>query len=229
MKLLSLDIYNFRNIEKAYLTFSPGLNFISGENGAGKSSVLEAIHHLSTGNSFRTRHTKKIVRYDELHLSVRAELSSFSSLAIQKQNLKPTIVKINNDMVHSASELARYLPMQIIFDGLFQIIDSGPTIRRNFLDWGLFHVEPSYHQVFSHYKKALSQRNRLLKIKSSDDKSFNAWELMMVESGLALHRYRVNYLENLLPEFSNVASHLCPNLTMKINYQQITPEVLTDS
>ena len=71
MKITSLDIYNLRNISHAALEFSPGINVIYGDNGSGKSSVLEAIHHLSTGNSFRTKLTKKIINYNQSSMAVR--------------------------------------------------------------------------------------------------------------------------------------------------------------
>lgn len=228
MKIKSLDIYNVRNINNANLIFSPGINVVFGDNGSGKSSILEAIHHLSTGSSFRTKHIKKIIQHNQSSMAVRAELSNFISIAIAKQISKPTIVKVNNDPIHSASVLARYLPLQIVFDDVFQIIDCGPSVRRSFLDWGLFHVEPSYYQCFSNYKKALTQRNLLLKKGSKDLVNLKAWEQSMISSGLILNQFRQRYLDKLIPKFKIILTGFNSVLDININYHHGWGQTLTE-
>lgn len=218
MKLSTLHIYNFRNIEQASIDLSSGVNFFYGDNGAGKTSVLEALYHLSTGNSFRTRLFKKVIQYNKASLSIRGEFDTASSIAIQKQSDKSILVKINNEAVKSSSELARYLPLQIIYENIFNIIDSSASVRRGFLDWGLFHVEPSYNKILLNYKKALSQRNALLKKNQFNPSMLLSWETIMIEYGLALHEFRVSYLKKLIPEFVSVLREFNPTLNIKINY-----------
>ena len=108
--------------------------------------------------------------------------------------------------------------MQIIFEDLFQIIDSGPSVRRSFLDWGLFHVEPSYYRHFFNYKKSLTQRNILLKNHSSDVDNLNAWEQSMASSGLILNDYRHKYLEILLPKFKDTLAELNSTIDINVKY-----------
>lgn len=218
MKLISLDIHHVRNIHHLKLALSEKINLIQGSNGAGKSSILEAIHHLSTGHSFRSRFIKKVVRDNDDFLSVRGELSSLSTLAIQKHLTKSSVVKINDDIVNSASELARFLPMQIIFEGLFDILNSGSVVRRKFLDWGMFHVEPSFHLFHISYKKALTQKNSLLKNERLDLHSCLAFENAMVDYGLKLHVLREKYYNLLIPEFKKITDILCPHLDITIKY-----------
>lgn len=219
MKLSKITLNNFRNIEYASLVLSSGINVFFGENGAGKSSILEAIHHLSTGNSFKTRHFKKVIKHGASNFSVRGELSSQHSLAIQKQNDKSIIVKINNDNVNSSSALARHLPLQIIFEDLFNIIDCGPSERRKFLDWGVFHVEPSYYTILSKYKKAVMQRNTLLKKQIPDLSALESWDKLMINNGIELHALREKYMVQLIPQFISVLKALSPSLAINISYQ----------
>jgi len=218
MKLLNIAIHDFRNIEQASLCFSSGINFISGVNGVGKTSILEAIHHLSTGNSFKTRFAKKIIQFDKSNFIVRGELEGACYIAIQKKADKTILVRINNEKVDSSSQLARYLPVQIIFDDLFNIIDCGPSVRRCFLDWGLFHVEPPYNSILANYKKAVYQRNILLKKNNSHVSLYQPWENLIIEYGLQLHQLRVTYINKLLPEFEKVLKKFNEHLNIKIKY-----------
>lgn len=219
MRLLSFELHNVRSIAHANLSFSKGLNIIQGVNGSGKTTLLEALYHLSTGNSFKSREAKKIIRMGEDFLSVRGELSSFSTLAIQKfTSNKTPIVKVNGDVVRSASELARCLPMQIIHEGIFDILNSGSMVRRRFLDWGLFHVEPSYHQLLSAYNHALTQKNALLKSPYQEKGLLDGWDHLLAEYGGSIHQYRAAYFSKLLPVFYNVLDEIKPELSLDITY-----------
>jgi DNA replication and repair protein RecF len=224
----SLDIHCFRNICTAHLDFSDHINLITGLNGSGKTSVLEAIYLLSRGGSFRTRLSKPIIQNGMDSVVVRGCLHSGVQLAIQKNKHQQPIVKVNNEKIKSASELVNYLPIQIIYDEIFQLIDNGPAIRRKFLDWGVLYSYPQYHQLYCDFKKALQHRNSLLRKQIQDVEQYHAWELQLVNSAIALHSLREKYIADLVPVFKTTLQTLSDTLAININYHHGWGQTLTD-
>jgi DNA replication and repair protein RecF len=103
--------------------------------------------------------------------------------------------------VHRASELAQWLPAQIVHPDSHQLISGGPKGRRRFLDWGVFHVEPGFQTVWRRYDKALKQRNAALRSRSPVDQ---AWNSELSTSAAEIDRMRGGYVEELraiVPEF----------------------------
>ena len=218
MNLLQLDIFNFRNIEKLNIKLSNNINVLSGSNGAGKTSVLEAVHHLSLGKSFRTNVHAKLIQFDKEAFIIRGELANHLNLAIQKSRSKKTVVKLNQEIIHSASQLAKYLPTIVIHEQLFSIIDSGPNERRALLDWGVFHVEHNYQHNYQKYKKALFNRNLLIKKNCKDSYLLSTWEYAMAESAYAIHKLRETYLKSIIKPFTKILSLLKPELHVSLSY-----------
>ncbi len=192
--LTELNIHNLRNIESIRLNLHPQYNLFHGANGSGKTSLLEAIYLLSSGHSFRTREISPLVRDGASSLTVFARTSSDESISIQKSVSCPTQVKLNMQSCYSSSELAHFLPCQVFYQDIFQIIDAGPSVRRTLLDWGLFHMEQSYHPLWKSYRAVLKQRNALLRQKASPV-AFVPWDKQLSELAYELHRMRSNYFD----------------------------------
>jgi DNA replication and repair protein RecF len=200
MTLANLQIQNLRNIHSARFDFHPHLNFIVGANGTGKTSFLEAIYLLGSGHSFRTREISPLISHESDCLTVYARTFDGQSVSIQKSLSTPTQVRLNTYPCQTSSELAYFLPCQVFYQDLFQIIDAGPSVRRSLLDWGLFHVEHSYHSLLKEYKRALKQRNALLKQRAAD-KDFVPWNRILVDLALKLDSHRKSYFSQLKIEF----------------------------
>ena len=192
MKIIDLNIHHLRNISSAKFNFHPRCNLFFGDNGSGKTSLLEAIYLLSSGHSFRTREISPLIRHDEQTLTVFARTENDESISIQKCLSGPTQVKLNRQNCYSSSELAHFLPCQVFYQDIFQIIDAGPSTRRTLLDWGLFHVEQSYHSLWKDYRSVIKQRNALLRQKAKPQ-FFVPWDLQLVELANELHRMRAGY------------------------------------
>ena len=190
--LSDLNIHHLRNISSTRIAFHPHCNFFYGENGSGKTSLLEALHLLSSGHSFRTREISPLVRHGEPSLTVFARTFSNDSISIQKSVSGPTQVKLNRQSCFSSSELARFLPCQVFYQDIFQIIDAGPSVRRTLLDWGLFHVEQSYLALWKNYKLVLKQRNALLRQKATHQQ-FVPWDKQLVNLADELDKMRTSY------------------------------------
>lgn len=207
MSLAQLQITNLRNLQSLRFNFHPKLNFVLGENGSGKTSFLEAIYLLGSGHSFRTREIGPLVSEGETSLTVFARTQDEQTISLQKSTRVSTQVRLNEKLCQSSSELAHFLPCQVFHQAIFQIIDAGPSARRNVLDWGLFHLKPDYHLLWKEYKRVLKQRNLLLKQKASRNQLL-PWDKGIAELSMQLHEERESYFLRLLPEFQNILTQL---------------------
>jgi DNA replication and repair protein RecF len=208
MSLIQLNIHNLRNIESAsYENLHPRFNIFQGPNGSGKTSILEAIYLLSCGHSFRTREISPLIRHHQPTMTVFARTSSNESVSIQKTSAGQTHVKINQEICVKTSELARFLPSQVFYQDLFQIMDAGPNTRRGLLDWGLFHVKQSYHEIWKNYRHVLKQRNALLRQRAPLSQ-FKPWDDLFVDLAEKLHQMREHYFSEWSTLFKNTLSSL---------------------
>ncbi|ASQ47498.1 DNA replication/repair protein RecF [Legionella clemsonensis] len=207
MSLAQLQIHNLRNLKSARLDFHPHINFFSGINGSGKTSILEAIYLLGSGHSFRTREILPLISQGEETMTVFSRTFDQQTISIQKSLHSPTQVRINKLACQSSSELARFLPCQVFYQDIFQIIDAGPSVRRSVMDWGLFHVKQDYHSLWKDYKRALKQRNFLLKQKASP-KELLPWNRILDDLASQLHHARENYFLQLRPKFEKTLEQL---------------------
>lgn len=216
MILSELKIHHLRTISSAHLLLHPRFNFISGPNGSGKTSVLEALYLLSCGHSFRSREISPIISHDQLTLTVFARGLQQESVSIQKSNSELTQIKLNNQFCSTTSQLAYALPCQIFYSDIFQIIDAGPSVRRSLLDWGLFHVKQDYLSILKEYKKVLKHRNALLK-KHAPYAHFVPWDIQLCEFAKQLHEFRQEYFTRWEVEFASVLAELS-EVTCSISY-----------
>lgn len=207
MSLLKLDIYSVRNILKESITPSPAINFIYGKNASGKSSFIEAIFILGRAKSFRSATIKSVINFAQNHLIVSAQTlqtnGSSSHLGIQLDG-KNFEIRINQQSKQKRSDLAYALPLQLIHPKSYELLDAGPQIRREFLDWGVFNDEEKFLPVWRKFKKALSQRNSLLKTKRTSQ--INVWDKELVYYGTIVDRYRQQYLKKVKPVFIEIIS-----------------------
>jgi len=205
MTLLKLDVFDVRNIHLISIQPAPGINFITGANASGKSSLLEAIFILGRARSFRTHHIKQVINFDQSQLIVAAQLQhhtgSISNIGIQIDN-KQTEIRIDQENRQKA-DLAYALPVQLIHPKSYRLLDAGPQNRREFLDWGIFNHKRNFLPIWRRFTKALQQRNALLKTRQVQQLS--AWDKELIEYGQLVNEYRKEYIELLQPVFLEMA------------------------
>lgn len=216
MTLLDLHIHRLRNIHDERTRLHPRFNFLYGDNGSGKTSFLEAIYLLSTGHSFRCREIASLISHEHDFLNVYAKTSDEQTISLQKRLKQPTLAKINQENCLSSSELAAFLPCQVFYQDIFQIIDAGPNFRRALLDWGVFHVEHGYHEIWKNYRRALKQRNTLLRT-PCNQQEIKPWDLILSDTAEQLHTLRLLYFLKLQDEFAKILGELCA-IKCKISY-----------
>ncbi|MDX2345989.1 MAG: DNA replication/repair protein RecF [Legionella sp.] len=200
--LTRLDVHQVRNITTARLDLNQRFNVFFGPNGSGKTSLLEAIYLLGSGHSFRSRETLALVSYDAPSLTVFGEMQRGDSISIQKAKTG-TVVRLNQQACQRSSDLARYLPCQVFYQDIFEIMDAGPAVRRSLLDWGLFHVEPDYHTIWKDYRRVLKHRNALLRERASQNQ-FAPWDEQLVNLSYILDEFRCDYFKAWSDQFDSI-------------------------
>ncbi|MFW5448061.1 MAG: DNA replication/repair protein RecF [Methylophagaceae bacterium] len=217
--ITQLTVSNLRNITELSLQPISGINLILGENGSGKTSLLEAIHLLAMGRSFRTRSLKNAVQLDQQQLQITAKTSNDTPVGLQYDKTSGLQIRLNRAPLKRLSELAAQLPLQFVPANCHQFFEQGPRYRRQLLDWGLFHVEPSFNFHWQAYKKILQQRNSALR-QHKPVSEIQLWDTHLASHGEAITALRKQQLEKVLEQFSVLFSRLCPeyagaNFTLK--------------
>ncbi|MBN0224457.1 AAA family ATPase, partial [Pseudomonas aeruginosa] len=119
---------------------SPRINILYGDNGSGKTSVLEAIHLLGLARSFRSARLQPVIQYEEAACTVFGQVmlanGIASNLGISRERQGEFTIRIDGQNARSAAQLAETLPLQLINPDSFRLLEGAPKIRRQFLDWG---------------------------------------------------------------------------------------------
>ena len=233
MHVTRLDIRGLRRFAEVRLDPAPGLNLITGDNGAGKTSVLEALHLMAYGRSFRGRVRDGLIRAGDPALEVFVEWqeavpsgalpSEHASLRRRRAGLRHSgqgwSGRLDGQDVDHLGELCAALAVVSFEPGSHALITGGTESRRRYVDWGLFHVEPDFLGLWRRYARALKQRNALLK-RHARDGQIDAWDHELAEAGEPLSRYRQLYLEALQPYVAGLAHDLAPALgRLTLEYQ----------
>lgn len=221
MGLIRHDVFNFRNLHQVQLEPGAGLNLITGPNASGKTSLLESIFYLSYGRSFRSGQFKDLIEYNEDYFRLVSRISSdgtISQLGIEKSP-NHQLIKLNKEPVTRLSDLSLLLPVIAIHPDSHHLISSGPENRRQFMDWGVFHVEHSFMQQWKSYKTALSQRNAALRAQQPD-KLCQLWNPVLVESAQAINHARSQYMERLITQVEHFSTYLFPGTSIEIVYRR---------
>jgi DNA replication and repair protein RecF len=199
MYLSEMEVENLRCLHRADLEFHPGANLIHGENAAGKTSLLEAVHLLARGRSFRTRHTDRLVTQgqDSLRILGRLQDSSVSSLGFGYSREGGTEVRIDRRSPRSLAELSVAFPALILDPGIHRLVEEGPSLRRKWLDWGVFHVEPVFVELWADFSLTLKQRNAALKLRHDP----SPWDQELARLGELLGAARRQAVGLLLPHW----------------------------
>jgi DNA replication and repair protein RecF len=166
MSLARLDVTGVRNIRQATLELSAGTNLIYGGNGSGKTSLLESVYILGAARSYRGHTIEPLISRGQDECLVRGVIESLPSrhtIGVQRRRGGEREIRVDGNDVKRATDLANLLPTLVIGPDTVNLLLGPPGIRRRFLNWGLFHVEPSFTEVWGNANRCLRQRNELLR------------------------------------------------------------------
>lgn len=220
MQILRLKIERVRNLQTVVIDKLQPFNIFYGENGSGKTSLLESIHILATGRSFRTHLPKLYIQNQCQDAMIFAQSTDGDRIGVQKMQTGEQLIRVNGDNIATQGQLAKLLPVQHIDPQSTDIIDYGSKPRRQLLDWLMFHVEPNFYQVWQNYHRALKQRNTLLKNQRNISiQQLDVWNKMLVEYGEMLHFQRQFVIDEWQGIFQKYLQELLPDINVTMQYQ----------
>jgi DNA replication and repair protein RecF len=223
--LLSLEQCNFRNLKEFSLEFSGGITVVSGKNGRGKSNLLEAIHIICQGFSFKTKTLQEAISWDADNFILRAKTSrnpdEKNEAAIQTDN-SGIKGKLNGKEFRRASVLFGTAPLVFISPEDIQLAKGTPENRRSFIDELLCFYKKSNLDLLRRYRRVLQQRNRWLKDNLDGNSSggeylFEALTEQLVSLAVLVWEERKYFCEILEPHISSFYQILCSK-TEDINF-----------
>jgi DNA replication and repair protein RecF len=237
MRLTQLHIRNFRNLENTQITPVNGVNLIVGDNASGKTSILEAIYYLSHIRSFRTQYVTDIIFRQSPYLQLVANLETVDLHSIPlgiRRSRKKAEIRANKQPVSRVSDIAALFPVLAIHPDSYILISGSPSNRRQYLDWGVFHVEHGFFQSWQRFRKAMTQRNAALKSRQSMA-ACQLWNKEISVSANYIDKLRQQYFQNLKPYFQQLTQLFFLNDIIEIEYKRgwnkdrDISEILTDN
>lgn len=221
MAIQNLEITNLRNLANIAIHPESGINFVFGPNGSGKTSLLEAIHCLGRGKSFRTHKTNHLIKEGSEAFRVVGKIQQQGRTVVIGMERRPgtSHIRMGGQPISRASELSEVLPIAVLNPGLHQLIEEGPEQRRRFLDWGVFHVEHSFNGIWNNYRRSLAQRNAALRSGWSPQ-AIAHWDQELVLASEQLDQARRQYLAGLLVFIRETLNDFPAIADVDIQYQQ---------
>ena len=232
MILENITLKNFRNHSNIKLNFNKNITSIYGNNGLGKTNILEAINLISTTKSLKSEYDKDMIKENENFLKINAEVTdqedkNLLELTIEKSplyfNKSIKKVKINN-VSKTVSNFSGQLKSVIFTPSDLDTLFSSPSTRRKFLDSIFYQISPEYKKAILSYTKSLKQRNKLLEIiketsKGRDQLQF--WNNIVVKEGQIIQNYRDKFFNFLNDDLSSLYEKLkLKNFSLNFIYEK---------
>ncbi len=220
MSLVHLDVQGLRNLDSLRLNPGPRLNFIVGPNASGKTSLLEGIYLLGRGRSFRTTQTGQMVRFGEPALTVAGRVlapdgdPTVLGLKLARGRRE---IHVDGRAVQSSAALMKAFPLLVIQPSGIVLLEGTPKLRRNFLDFGVFHDDPAFLDYWRRYMRALNHRNSLLR--RGNPRELAPWTHEMARYGIMLHQARCSYLDRLMPYFREIGERFFGSSSFELKVQ----------
>lgn len=208
MILKELSILNYKNIEQADLNFSPKINCFIGQNGMGKTNLLDAIYYLSFCKSSTNPIDSQVMRHDSEFFVIQGlyetEQGEKEDIYCGMKRRQKKTFKRNKKAYIRFSEHVGFIPLVMVSPSDSELILGGSEERRRFMDVAISQHDKEYLNELINYDKALQQRNALLKQEEEPDAELLAlWEEMMARSGNLIFQRRKQFIEKLTPIFQS--------------------------
>lgn len=210
MALSQIFIHDFRNLEKVELEpLLQGFNFLYGQNGSGKTSFLEAIYYLGHRRSFRSTHAERLIRNNteqfNLFSNINNQKDPLIPLGMERHQEGEFRARVNGENISTISDLASLLPIRLVNVHSHSLLEGSPSVRRKYLDWGIFYQNQEFKNIWLRFKRFLKQRNAALRSHAAR-RELLSWTQEFAEAALSFHQLRLSYLEELLPFLKAILS-----------------------
>jgi DNA replication and repair protein RecF len=230
MKITYLKLLNFRNYDQLTLNFSLGNNIIYGQNGVGKTNLVEAIYCLALTKSFRLINDKNLIKDGQKLTKVQGTISDDINtdyqIIIDETGKK---AKINNNLVHKISDYISKINIVLFNPDDLQFIKANPNYRRKNINIDISEIDNNYLKILSEYNKVLKQRNAYLKALSYNGNNATSYldilTAKLIDYGLIIYSKRYQFIKiinNYIGEYYNKICHI-DNLSLKYasQYQEL--------
>lgn len=215
MYIEEISIVNYKNIKEVKVEFSPKLNCFIGNNGAGKTNMLDAVYYLSFCKSFFNSVDNLNVNHDENFFMLSGNykrLDSHETISCGLQKGQKKKFKRNSKVYKKLADHIGLLPLVMITPSDVNLILGGSDERRKFMDGVISQYNQNYLDDLLKYNRALLQRNNLLK-QFSSERNFDAellaiWDNQLNEYGNRIHHQRTEFIEKLIPVFQRYYSFI---------------------
>ncbi len=224
MGLERINYQGFRNLADAELTFADDFNFIIGQNGAGKTNLLEAIFYVGLASSFRVHEERSLIRSDSQFLRVNAVANGKSALVYLDSERKKLMIQGNE--VLRMSDFIGWLGITLLSIDDIWIIRGSPAKRRAFLDWTIAKVSPLYCTHVTEYRTIVRQRNKVLQSahESNDLDLLDILDEQLIKTGNEIYRAREAHLPELKKNIRQIGADLdLENIEM--SYESTCPDM----
>lgn len=223
MPLDRLSFQGLRNLGAFEMAPGPHINLISGANGSGKTSLLEGIHVLGMARSFRTQKLKSLIAHDAAEVTLHGRLAGDPPRPLgvrRRRDVQELDIRIGGERAARVTQLAEALPLQLINPDAFRLLEGSPAARREFLDWGVFHLEADFLDAWKRVRRALKHRNALLRHDRMDSASIGVWERELAHWSEHLHTLREAYMVRFAPVFEETLAALLPLPDLGVRYSR---------
>jgi DNA replication and repair protein RecF len=222
MPIQRLAVHQLRNLTGVDIHPCPQVNFFFGDNGSGKTSLLESISVLAHGRSFRSHKHKHLINYACADFSVFAELdeaAGFAKLGVNRGAGEASF-KLNGSPVYSSAALATQLPTQIMDAHSFRLLEGPSKVRRQLFDWLVFHVKHEFAGLWRDYARCVKHRNSLLRHDRITRPDLLPWDMELVRLAQAINQLRSSCLVPYLDVVQSllVEGGLSTELEIKFEY-----------
>jgi len=222
LKLTQLYVKNFRCFSEKRIDFTSNVVLLAGDNGSGKTSLLESIHYLCYLRSFKTYSPKELVRFGESSFFIKAQFASDDNATHEIQvglSGAKRLVKLDQKAVCSYKDLMHYYRIVTLTEDDLLLVKGMPDIRRTFIDQVILLNNQDFIETIRSFRQTLDNRNALLQQGSLHKDSYMVWTQQLYEKSQEIQAHRIKWLKTLENRVKMLAQeHFRDNLSITLDY-----------